>query len=53
MLFDGVLPTEWLIAHSSRESMIAWEKIDHVFCLFMFLSLTLALRRKGCAAVPA
>ncbi|RKX59113.1 MAG: hypothetical protein DRP37_07025 [Thermodesulfobacteriota bacterium] len=46
-LFGGVLPTQWLMAHSSTWMLACWDGIYNLLSLFMFVSLTIALYFDG------
>ncbi len=46
-LFGGVLPTEWLVAHSSRAALYVWEFIYGLFWPMLFVSMMIALHHRG------
>ena len=46
-LFGGVLPTEWLVAHSSTTALHVWDFIYGLFGVFLFVSMVIALYHQG------
>jgi hypothetical protein len=46
-LFGGILPTQWLIEHSSAAAVLFWDGVYNLLTLFMFLSVTIALHHEG------
>ena len=46
-LCGGVLPSQWLITHSSRLGLRFWDFIYDLFGTFLFVSMMIALHREG------
>lgn len=46
-LFGGVLPSEWLAAHSGPAAFWFWDAVYAMFGMFLFVSMMIALHRGG------
>jgi membrane-associated phospholipid phosphatase len=47
LMFGGVLPTEYLILHSTYFAVLCWDIIYNLFSPFMFVSLAIAFYYEG------
>lgn len=49
-LFVGVLPSQWLVAHSGAGALAFWNGVYDLFSMFMFTSLAIAILLGGTRA---